>query len=55
MAKQSINVRGPSKIALEGFMCEICGKQRSRGHLQNQHVVCSKIKQAAYAKLRGEK
>jgi len=45
---KKVNLRGPSTIILEPYTCEICGKRRSRGHLKNQHVKCSKIKQRLY-------
>lgn len=36
-------------------ICDICNKPRSFGHNTYKHTKCSKIRQARYAALRGEK
>lgn len=35
--------------------CDICGKPRTSGDNSYKHTKCSKIRQARYAALRGEK
>ena len=48
MDLSKVNLRGPSTIVLEGFVCEVCGKRRSTGDRKNKHIKCSKIRQQKY-------
>jgi len=41
-----LNLRGPSRISLEPFVCDVCGKKRNAGNGRSNHDRCSKLRQA---------
>lgn len=54
--RRTTTLRGFSMPALDcKNQCDVCGKPRAFGDNTHKHTKCSKIRQARYAALRGEK